>query len=64
MAKDIFSSAEKEDLKFNLFRLDKITLLPLYIKKVTASTYFYWCRDLLPLFFQTIYRNPVTIFIH
>lgn len=55
LVKDTFKDTEKEEFKYIYYRLDKIILLPHYLRKVTASTYFYWCRDLLPLFFQTIY---------
>ncbi|CAD8128339.1 unnamed protein product [Paramecium sonneborni] len=58
VAKDIFTNQEKEDFRNILWRLDKLILLPYYVKKVTASTYFYWCRELLPSFFQYIYQNP------
>ena len=58
VVKDIFTANEKEDFRSILFKLDKLILLPFYVKKVTASTYFYWCRDLLPLFFKSIYSCP------
>lgn len=57
--KDLLKENEREELKYIIFRLDKIVLLPLYVKRVTSSTYFYWCRDLLPQLFETVYNNPV-----
>lgn len=56
--KDVFKEIDREEVKYILFRLDKVVLLPLYVRKVTSSTYFYWCRDLLPSFFQTVYNSP------
>lgn len=53
--KEVLKDLEREEFKYIIFKLDKIVLLPFYVRHVTASTYFYWCRDLLPLFFQTIY---------
>lgn len=58
--KDVMSVQDRDEYKQILQRLDFVVKLPLYIRKVTATTYFYWCKDLLPLFFQNVYKNPVS----
>lgn len=60
LVKDIFTVPEKEEFRQILFKLDKLILLPFYVKKVTASTYFYWCRDFIPIFFKNTYNNPLS----